>query len=281
MSRDDAADAIARDDLEALERALASMSKEEIAAPYEEWPLMHQVLQRRQDRRFDGNPAVGTPMIDALLAHGADPNVQQAEEEDDLANRTALYQCLMGDADVEAFERLLLAGADPDIVVTDHGSSTPLREMCMPPLDEVLARLAPVAAAGPELTVRWALASEAWEEHDDRPMPPDVPAMLELRPDGEATMTVPLSTTVVEGRWEATAKDGLVLTSSAPEWLLGALEVKVRRAKGKKKDPTQDRLELTLDDAATGSHGRVTLSYARPGTLHARPIRRVPGDGRA
>src|SRR5690606_14516693 len=107
MSRDDAADAIARDDLEALERALASMSKEEIAAPYEEWPLMHQVLQRRQDRRFDGNPAVGTPMIDALLAHGADPNVQQAEEEDDLANRTALYQCLMGDADVEAFERLL------------------------------------------------------------------------------------------------------------------------------------------------------------------------------
>ena len=192
--------ALEQDDLEALEQALGSLPRAELARAWDPESLLQVALTRRRGGSADLRPLL------LLLRHGVDPNAEAAEWEGARFGRTALYEAR---SDVQAFAALLEHGADPDVLVSEYDQGVLTVRECLrgPALALVEARhpspridgltgaweLAAMQRAPGGLDDEEALADDEYMDNSECTVgfaDADMEGRLELRDDGEALLVI-------------------------------------------------------------------------------------------
>ncbi len=214
MSYETAAEAIREGNLDALRGALEDMSDEELANARRDAPLTHLVIyQRNIDESLR---AKGTPILDALLEAGIDPNSAHCSWEGTLLNETALAMAMYCE-DPDAAKLLLEHGADPDIFVIPDRiysgwegrySADPglLRERVGIDGRDLLDTFCPEPEIEGDLIAgRWVLISQHWAESDFNGQEPFNHGELIFREDGTFSFTHEGGFfDTIEGSWERT-----------------------------------------------------------------------------
>lgn len=195
--------AIDENSVERLRRALADIPTDALKGVWHPDPLLARAAER-------GNPA----LVELLLSHGANPNIERAEHEEARMGHTALYLA----KDPATVAALLDAGADPDLLVVRPGYDGIglLRDSVPRPHAELIDARHPTPPAS-GVTGTWELAAaqrapgglseeeleESYEDEYRVGFPFDWESVkLHVHADGRLTGTV--NGSEFEVRWEAT-----------------------------------------------------------------------------
>lgn len=272
--------AIWRGDINALRAALSTMTAAELAGPeIAESPLVHAALGWEL---MHIGLSDETPMLDALLDSGVDPNAIRVDD----AGKTPALQ--VSTSRTPALLRLLRAGADPEaLVVSRPGerSVATVRALANHEALASIARFMPQPELFSGLAGDWELIAETWEESGSRiEEPTERPASLTFRDDGSFECDdIQTPGLRLGGTWTtATPFQPSALSTK------GALRF---HEDGESSPPEPEiafeyrssylgrigsRVSLRFSNDSTGGHGAVTYHFARCGAFHRTPQCRTP-----